>query len=150
MTKICDAIFCASKNINDYAKKFNKNVFYLPDSVDKNHFKYDKNENDFYRKKIRAIWSGTTNKSYELLEYMDILKEFNISLRIISEKRPEKFSHPFFFGSNKAFYSKWKYETFPKTMLNGDFIFAPRDLSEPYNRGHSFLKLVFFLPLVFL
>ena len=51
MTKICDAIFCASKNINDYAKKFNKNVFYLPDSVDKNHFKYDKNENDFYRKK---------------------------------------------------------------------------------------------------
>ena len=31
--------------------KFNKNVFYLPDSVDKNHFKYDKNENDFYRKK---------------------------------------------------------------------------------------------------
>ena len=50
-------------------------------------------------------------------EYMDILKEFNISLKIISEKRPEKFSHPFFFGSNKAFYSKWKYETFPKTPM---------------------------------
>ena len=30
-------------------------------------------------------------------------------------------------------------------MLNGDFIFAPRDLSEPYNRGHSFFKIGVFL-----
>ena len=30
-------------------------------------------------------------------------------------------------------------------MLNGEFVFAPRDLSEPYNRGHSFFKIGVFL-----
>tara|TARA_B100000242_G_C43043676_1_gene487024 strand:+ start:1270 stop:2304 length:1035 start_codon:yes stop_codon:yes gene_type:complete len=145
MTKLCDAVFCASNNIKEYAQRFNKNAFYLPDSVNKKHFKYKKNEIDFSRKRIRAIWSGTANKSYELLEYMNILNEFKISLRIIAEKRPQSFCHPFLFGRNKAFFTRWKYETFPKTLLNGEFVFAPRDLSEPYNRGHSFFKIGVFL-----
>ena len=76
---------------------------------------------------------------------MNVLEEFNISLRIIAEKRPKSFGHPFSFSQNKAFFSRWKYETFPKTMLNGEFVFAPRDLSEPYNRGHSFFKIGIFL-----
>ena len=145
MTKVCDAVFCASNNIKGYAQRFNDNTYYLPDSVNQEHFKYKKNEIDFSRKRIRAIWSGTTNKSHELLEYMNVLEEFNISLRIIAEKRPKSFGHPFSFSQNKAFFSRWKYETFPKTMLNGEFVFAPRDLSEPYNRGHSFFKIGIFL-----
>ena len=99
----------------------------------------------FQEKKIRAVWSGTTSKSVELLEYMDVLKEFNISLRIISEKEPKEFGYPFSFNKNKAYFSRWKYETFPKTMLQGEFVFAPRDLSESYNRSHSFFKIGIFL-----
>ena len=145
MTKLCDAVFCASLNIKDSAKKFNKKSFYLPDSVDAKHFKYIKNEKDFLRKRIRAVWAGTTEKANELLEYMNILDELNISLRIISEKRPKNFGYPFFFSPHKAYFSKWKYKTFPKTMLKGDFVFAPRDISESYNRGHSFFKIGIFL-----
>ena len=145
MTNLCDAVFCASINIKDSAAKFNKKSYYLPDSVDEKHFKSKKNENDFLRKRIRAVWAGTTEKSKELLEYMGILQELNIPLRIISETRPRDFGYPFFFSSNKAYYSKWKYETFPQTMLKGDFVFAPRNISESYNRGHSFFKIGIFL-----
>ena len=97
MTNLCDAVFCASMNIKDSARKFNKKSYYLPDSVDERHFKYIKKEKDFFRKRIRAVWAGTTEKANELLEYMDILDELNISLRIISEKRPRYFGHPFLF-----------------------------------------------------
>ena len=145
MTNLCDAVFCASMNIKDSAKRFNKKSYYLPDSVDGKHFKYIKNEKDFLKKKIRAVWAGTTEKANEILEYMDILNELNISLRIISEKRPKSFGHPLFFSPNKAYFSKWKYETFPRTMLKGEFAFAPRSISEPYNRGHSFFKIGIFL-----
>ena len=34
----------ASMNIKDSAKKFNKRSYYLPDSVDRKHFKYIKND----------------------------------------------------------------------------------------------------------
>ena len=42
MTNLCDAVFCASMNIKDSARKFNKKSYYLPDSVDERHFKYIK------------------------------------------------------------------------------------------------------------
>ena len=71
---------------------------------------------------------------------MDILDELNISLRIISEKRPRYFGHPFLFGSNKAYFSKWKYETFPKTMLKGDFVFAPETFLNHTTVDILFLK----------
>ena len=76
-------LFIFFKNIRESAKKFNDNTFYLPDSVNKEHFKYKKNERDF---SFRAVWSGTTSKSVELLEYMDVLKILIYHLELFLKK----------------------------------------------------------------
>lgn len=145
MSEMSDAIFCASEEIRKYAVKFNKKSFYIPDSIDLNHFKKKKSIKDFDRKKIRAIWSGISVKANELLEYMDILNELKIPLRIISEKRPKGFTPTYWVGGYKSRFTKWDFNTFPKNILDGEFTISPGDLSESYNRGHSFFKIGVFL-----
>ena len=55
MTNLCDAVFCASMNIKDSARKFNKKSYYLPDSVDERHFKYIKKEKDFLERELEPF-----------------------------------------------------------------------------------------------
>lgn len=145
MTKISDAIFCSSQNICDCAYKFNKKAFYIPDSIDLKHFKNIKNKNDFDRKKIRAIWSGVSVKANELFDYMEILSDLKIPLKIISDKRPKGFVSPYWFGKYKSGFAKWDYTSFPKKILDGEFTISPRNLTESYNQGHSFFKVGIFL-----
>lgn len=145
MTEVADAVFCASENITNRAKDFHKAAFYLPDSIDKRHFRYSKNQKDFSRRIPRAIWSGVSTKAQELLPFINCLSKHKIPLRIISEKRPEVFGHQFSINQPKARFSRWRYKSFPRQILRGEFIIAPRDTTYLYNQGHSAFKIGVFM-----
>ena len=86
MDTTADLVFCSSEMITKSAKKFNRNSFYLYDSIDFNHFNKKKKKNDFIKNKLKVIWSGVSRKSNELLPYADILKQNNIPLILLCEK----------------------------------------------------------------
>lgn len=145
MVELSDAVTCASANIAERASDFHENAHYIADSIDKSHFAHIKPETDFKRPKLRAVWSGVSSKAQELLPYMDSLRKFGIPLRIIAEKRPADFAPPLWFGRPKAAVTRWRYETFPDSIMSGEFVLAPRDVSFSYNMGHSFFKIGVFM-----
>jgi len=137
MAKLSDAFTCSSEYIRARASQEGLNSFYIPDSIDLRHFRNKKTQNDFIKSSLRAIWSGQPVKAGELDEVLPLLKEKNISLTVISEKKPH-LSDPFE-------YIPWSYYTFPNTILNGDFCISPRKTNNFYDLGHSHFKIGIFL-----
>ena len=146
MTQTADLVFCSSEMIAKSAKKFNRNSFYLYDSIDFNHFNKKKKKNDFIKNKLKVIWSGVSRKSNELLPYADILKKNNIPLILLCEKKPSNFEYPLLFWKKyPTYYKRWEYNSLPHDLLMGDIMIAPRELSSVYNKGHSHFKINLFL-----
>ena len=110
---------------------------YIPESIDFKHFKYSKNKENFNKRSFKAIWSGQQVKAKELNEVLPLLRERNLPLIVISERKPE-LSYPFE-------YIPWSYYTFPKVILKGDLCICPRKTDNSYDLGHSHLKVGIFL-----
>ena len=70
-------------------------------------------------------------------DVLPLLRERNISLIVISEKKPKL--------SDSFEHIPWSYYTFPKTILKGDFCISPRETDNSYDLGHSHLKVGIFL-----
>ena len=146
MTQIADFVFCSSKMIANSAKKFNKNSFYIYDSIDFEHFNRKKNIKNFLNDKLRFIWAGVSRKSNELIPYATILKKKRIPLILICENKPPEFDYRFlFWRKNPTYFKKWRYDTLPNDLLMGDLMIAPRQLNSIYNRSHSHFKINLFL-----
>jgi hypothetical protein len=143
MTRIADAIFCASSNIGARAAREHPRVEILPDSVDPRHFSRRKDESDFDRPKLRAIWGGVAIKANELSPVLPILKRAGWEIVLISEKRPTA-ARCWPFGEGAKF-RRWRYETFPDEIVGGELCFSFRPLDTPYNLGHSSFKISAFV-----
>ncbi len=146
MLEVADVVTCASQFIADRASKYHDWVVYIPDSIDNRHFSYKKPKTDFYRKRIRAVWSGIVSKAFELEMILPLLQRYGIQLRIISNRWPilkacNQSPFPFFLYRFK----KWRYETFPQAILEGEICLSPRFVDSPYNKGHSFFKIGVFM-----
>ena len=132
MIKNCDAVFTASRFVNDIASKYITS-FYLTDTIDKKHFCRWKNKIDLKAPVIGgsgfAVKAGILQKFKKLLEKHKLL--------IISEKDPA-------LDLNYEFI-KWDYRRFPDDILKCDVMFSPRDLDDMYNMGHSIFKVGVFL-----
>ncbi len=137
MVGLADTVICGSEFIRRRASDFHDNAVYLPESIDRYHFRFRKNQNDFLKQPLRAIWSGMWLKINELALLYPLLREKNIPLIVISEQRPE-LPGPFTF-------IPWSYHTFPRAILEGDICVAPRRLDNPYNKGHSHFKIGVFM-----
>jgi len=143
MTRLADALFCASSNIAARAAREHPHVELLPDSVDCRHFARRKVEADFDRKHPRAIWCGVAIKASELAPVLPILKRAGWEVVLISEKRPAA-ARRWPFGRGVG-YRRWRYETFPDEIIDGELCFSYRPLDTPYNLGHSSFKIAAFV-----
>lgn len=146
MLELADVVVCASHFIAGRAKEHHGWVEYIPDSIDTGHFIRIKDESDFSRPKLRAIWSGTAVKARELEPLIPMLKARQIPLTIISNKRAPigpragplngRFSYK---------YLPWRHQTFPSTILEGEISLGYRETDSPYNKGHSQFKIGVFM-----
>ncbi|MBI4710472.1 MAG: hypothetical protein HY806_09500 [Nitrospirae bacterium] len=132
MIKNCDAVFTASRFVNNIASKY-ITAFYLTDTVDKGHF--SKWKNTLNLKEPVLGWSGFAVKAGILQKFKKFLERHK--LLIISEKAPA-------LDLNYDFI-KWDYRSFPEDILKCDIMFSPRELDDMYNLGHSIFKVGVFL-----
>ena len=137
MVKIADVITCGSEFIRERASKFHCNAVYLPESIDKNHFRFEKLCSDFTKPVLKTIWAGQPAKISELADIYPALTARGIPLTIISSKKPVM-PGPYTF-------IPWSYNTFPKTILNGEICISPRRTDNPYDLGHSHCKIGVFM-----
>ncbi len=146
MASVADVITCASANIAQRASQHHPRAEYLPDSIDRRHFKLVKAEEDFCRPKIRAIWCGQYVKSCELEPVLLLLKKRNIGLTVISNAKPKlRASGGFWSRKFPCHYLPWRYETFPGDILKGEICITYREIDTAYNQGHSFFKIGVFM-----
>ena len=93
---------------------------------------------DVDSKPLRAVWAGVQSKvHHHLQEIMPELDRQNISLEIISDKLPAL--------SNSFHFTKWSYKSSPRSLLNGDIAISPRQITNPYDLGHSHFKIAVFM-----
>jgi len=136
MIEVADAVTCASTFIAERASSFHSRVVYIPDSINKRHFRFQKPPKDF-DKHPRAIWSGVSVKATDLNLVLPLFDKRKIPLVVVSDKKPVlDYSFRFI---------KWSYRTFPKAILEGEFCLSPRLVEDPYNKGHSFFKIGVFM-----
>lgn len=133
---LADVVTTASAFIADRARAHHPNVRYLADSIDLAHFRHRRPPVRAGRPP-RAIWCGVAVKAGELESALPALAAAEIPLTIVSDRRPT-LPYPFTFV-------RWRWRTAPRTLLGGDFCFAPRPVDSPYNHGHSHFKVGVFL-----
>lgn len=146
MLSVADAVTCASEFISQKASEHHHSSFYMPDSVNSAHFRFVKQEKDFFKEKLRAVWSGYSVKARELEPVLPLLKDNGIGLTLISEKKPSLFLPGRFFRKKFDFdYIPWRYDSFPESIMAGEISLGCRDLDTPYNMGHSIFKIGVFM-----
>jgi len=89
MAQMSDAFTCPSEFIQKRASQEGISSHYITDSIDFRHFKNEKTKDSFNKESLKAIWSGQSVKANELNEILPLLRERNISLIVISEKKPK-------------------------------------------------------------
>jgi glycosyltransferase involved in cell wall biosynthesis len=141
MLEVADVVTAASAFIASRARAHHPRVVYLPDSVDREHFRFEKAypEADGTRPTAppSAIWCGNAAKAHELERFLPLLARREIPLTIVSDLKP-RLSVPFTFV-------RWRHASAPADLLRGDVCIAPRQVDSPYNLGHSAFKVAVFL-----
>ncbi len=138
MIELSDAVTCASDFIRQRASEFHANAAYIPDSIDQTHFKFKKDHRDFYRKSVTLVYAGVAAKADFLFKNIyPLIKKRKMKLMLLSDKRPGMWT--------RYHYRKWRYEKFPKDILEGEIGIAPRRTDNPYDKGHSIFKIGVFL-----
>ncbi len=137
MVEVADVVVCGSEFIRQRASNFHPQAVYIPESINRKHFRFKKFMLEFEKSVLKAIWSGHPTKAGELAELYPLLARRGISLVVISEKKPQL--------PGPYTYIPWTYQTFPKAILQGDLCVTPRRIDNPYNLGHSHLKIGIFM-----
>ena len=122
-------------------------VHYVPDSVDRRHFRLSKPLNDFNRRPLRAIWSGAPNKVDELLPILPLLHERKIPLTVITsaDHLPAFTRRALSLVRIPYRFVPWRYASFPQRILDGEICLVYRSVDNTYNQGHSFYKIAVFM-----
>jgi hypothetical protein len=128
-------VTAASAFIARRARQAHPRVEYIPDSVDRAHFRHTRPPGPGWP--LTAIWCGYSVKAGELEPVLAHLDKRGIGLVVVSDARPA-LPGPFTFV-------RWRHARAPADLLRGDFAVAPRDLDHPYNHGHSFFRIGVFL-----
>jgi hypothetical protein len=112
-------------------------VVYLPDSVDRSHFRNTKTYPERPGAPPTAIWCGVAVKAPDLEPVVPLLRARGIPLVVVAERKPRL--------SGSFEFVRWRHATAPRDLMRGDVCVAPRGLDTPYNLGHSFFKIGIFL-----
>lgn len=136
---VSDMIFTTTEYLKDYILKntpFSK-VVVIPEIISDEFFKLKKNHKK--KNEINFLYVGYAVKALELEliknEIERLGKKYNAKLIMICESPPKINIHI------KKFFIKYNQFKLPSDMIKGDIFINPRDLSESYNLGHSFIKI---------
>ena len=137
--KITDMVFTTTEYLKSFILKNNffSNIEVIPEIISDEFFKVKK----IHKKKeqVNFLYVGYAIKALELeLIKQDLEKlsdKYNIKLITICEKPPK-----INIKIRKEFI-KYNQYSLPQDMMKGDIFINPRDLSESYNLGHSFIKI---------
>ena len=139
-TEIADMVIVPSIFLNKQISKLfpDKTVEVIEESI--NDIFMRKRKINFNLQNPALIWAGYSHKAFELLLIQDILvdlyDEFRFKIILISDKNPK-----LVIGKIPIYFEKFDYSKFPDQLLKGDIFIAPRNLTDPYNLGHSFTKI---------
>ena len=137
MLKAADAVTAASAFIARRVAEHHPRAVYIPDSIDRGHFRHTKTYPERAGMPPTAIWCGVAVKAPDLEPILPLLRARGIPLIVVADSKP-RLSAPFEFV-------RWRHATAPRELLRGDVCVAPRSLDTPYNLGHSFFKIGVFL-----
>jgi glycosyltransferase involved in cell wall biosynthesis len=137
MLDVVDAVTTASAFIAGRVVEHHPRVVYIPDSIDRQHFRHTKTYPEPSGAPPTAIWCGVAVKAPDLEPILPMLRARKIPLVVVADRRP-RLSAPFEFV-------RWRHATAPHDLLRADVCVAPRLLDTSYNLGHSFFKIGIFL-----
>jgi glycosyltransferase involved in cell wall biosynthesis len=144
MVDAADAVCCGSSFIAERAGEYHGTVEYIPESIDRRHFTEAKSSDDFDKNTLTAIWSGWSNKARELEPVAPLLTERGIDLVLVTDRRP-RFREARPGRRGRVRYRRWRYQSFPRQIVEGDVCLSHRNVDNPYNRGHSLFKIAVFM-----
>jgi hypothetical protein len=131
---IVDGICVPTEGIADSARRFNANVFVMPDPIDLDHFATSKRAVDFDRPVFG--WSGVACKARPLDTHAAFLDG---RAYLIAEQPPDL--------SFRYRFERWRHASFPQALLNSDVAFLPRGMASSYERNNSSFKALVFAAL---
>jgi len=122
-----DGVCVTTEGVARSARRFNSNVFVMPDPIDCDHFRPRTSQPDLDAPVFG--WSGVACKAKFLAPYAEFLDGRTI---IVSEARPDlPFSYEF---------HRWRYRTFPADLMRCGAAFLPRTLESTYTANNSSFK----------
>lgn len=128
---IADGVIVPTDGIAESAKRFNSQIFVMPDPVDLQHFSTVKSDVNLASPRIG--WSGVASKAKFLAPYADFLDG---RMLIISDAPPQL---PF-----KYDFLPWRHCRFPADLGLCDVAFLPRTLDSTYTANNSSFKALVF------
>ena len=138
-TKISDAILTTTSYIQQYAQKIfpQKKIFVIPEIITDNFFSTTKKTE---HQPLRLLYTGYALKAKEILhireELLKLHTQHSFEILFICEKNPH-----IKINNIKISFVKYNQQIIPEQLREGDIFIAPRDISNPYNLGHSFTKI---------
>lgn len=128
---IVDGVCVPTAGIAESARRYNGNIFVMPDPVDLQHFAAIKPAIDWENPVFG--WSGVAVKASPLNAYADLLDG---RTRIIAEKPPAL--------SFRYEFERWCHANFPDALRRCDIAFLPRTLESTYTINNSSFKALVF------
>jgi hypothetical protein len=128
---LVDGVCVPTEGIAASARRYNDNVFLMPDPVDLQHFSAIKSRTNWDNPVFG--WSGVAAKAAPMEAYADLLAG---RTRIIAEKPPAlSFDYEF---------ERWSHAGFPDALRRCDVAFLPRTVESTYTLNNSSFKALVF------
>lgn len=135
----CEAILTNSPHTLEVLKNevANKPVYLINEAIPNAYFDVNHKEKS---QSLRLIWVGYAHKAKSLLLIKDVLNQLHktipLKIIVIAEKQPDlsALNIPIEFRT-------YNHQRITKDLADADVFVAPRDLTDPYNLGHSFTKI---------
>jgi len=129
------AVTAVSPWLADRASRLHPWTVAIPDAVPDAFFEVQKEESDFDRDRLRAVYVGYSTKCAHLLPWARELEKKNAELTIILEKEPPRELQGFL-------WKKWDFAGSANEIIQHEIGLAPRSNTEnSYNKGHSSYKI---------
>ncbi len=127
IAEFVDGVCVTTEGIAAQARRFNDNVFVMPDPLNLDHFSHIRQHVDLDQPVFG--WSGVAIKAKVLSDHAEFLNDRCI---LIAEQDPRlPFSYQF---------TKWDYASFPDVLAQADVAFLPRGTRTSYERNNSSFK----------
>lgn len=131
---LVDGICVPTCGIAESARRFNANVFVMPDPIDLCHFATPRPSVDLDAPVFG--WSGVACKAAPLDAHAALLDG---RIRLIAEAPPRV--------SFRYAFERWHHASFPHALARCDIAFLPRGLTTSYERNNSSFKALVFAAL---